>query len=149
MLGAIKTRLEAIASSPFKAIEGASRLAELEHALPPRTRLPIACVYPLAASAGENQFATGLVSQTITARIGVAILAAAQAERQGEGVVVEMEALYQAVRQQLVGWAPADTDDEDYLEPMLFAGGAMSGMKDGLVLWVEQYTIKQLLRSPI
>lgn len=146
MIAAIKTRLDGLVPATFKAIEGAGRLAALERNLPDRNRVPLACVYPIQDSAGGNQVATGVVQQRVAARIGVAIFAAAQAERQGEAAVLDMEALYRAVRNRLVGWMPPDSGDENFLGPVLLASGQMAGMDGGLALWLEQYSIDTLLR---
>lgn len=146
MIAAMIARLQAINPQPFKAIEGAAALADLDKNLPPRTRLPLACVYPMLQGAEDNQVSTGVVQQRVPSRFGVAIFQAAQAQRQGESAVLEMEPLYLALRKQLVGWLPADTADEIFLAPMLFGGGSMRGMEGGLAVWLDEFTIDQLIR---
>ncbi len=147
MIAATITRLQTMATSPFKAIEGAAGLAALRKALPPRTRLPLAYVYPLQITAGPDQSATGVTLQEARARIGIAILAGAQAEREGGQAAQDIEALCFAVRARLIGWQPADTQDEIFLAAMIFAGGQLLEIDEGMVLWADEFTIAQMIRS--
>lgn len=147
MIGILQARLDAISPQPFKSIETAASLADVRENPPPRERTPIAYVIPLGHSPRVPEFATGMTSQGFLARYGVAIAAPAQAQREGEKAAVEIEPLYQAVRKQLFGWQPADAGEDVFMRPMELAGGQLSGLGAGLVIWLEQFAIEQQIRS--
>jgi hypothetical protein len=146
VIEAVQERLAGMVPQPFKRIERAAQLAAVAENPPPRDALPIAYAIPLAHQANPPQFGTGVTTQRVAARCAVFMVLAAQAQRVGEKAAADVEPYYQAVRRRLVGWMPADTAEETYLEPIAFAAGRALAVQDGLLIWSDEFTVALLLR---
>lgn len=121
--------------------------ADFQRALEGITTTPAAFVVPLAESAGENDFEMNVVQQQVPALFGVILAVRDISDAVGGQVQDALDALRVLVRDALVNWQP--TPDMD---PCIFAGGQVIGMRDQVLYWqddfITSYQIRKLEVNP-
>lgn len=133
MLAEIVARLDASVAD-LKTVQGAAEFAALRGEAPPRERQPAAYVLPLVDAAGRNDLVNA-IRQNVVARFGVVLALGNLRDPHGATASVAIEGVRDAVRDALLGWAPTAEHD-----PVVYAGGRMVGLKDGVVWWQDDFT---------
>lgn len=138
MIAATITRLQG-QRPPFAIVEGVARFAAIR-AEPPA--YPAAYVLPLAETASPNTHATGSILQEVSASVAVVILCRAAQDPSGAAAIADLAALRLAIRDALLGWAPAGASDG-----YEFSGGELLRAEGGSVWWQDTYTAPYHLRT--
>lgn len=140
MIAEVIDRLRERCLPPLRLVDGAAEWAALQ-AAPPAARQPAAYVMPLGGVPGANGLVTGS-RQRMAETVAVAIVTSNLRDAQGAAAVQDLEPIYRAVRDALVGFEP-----EPGYEPMLLGPARLLDVSDGVVVWQETFTTAYQHRS--
>lgn len=115
--------------------------AQFERALQGLTAMPAAFVLPARESASEGEFMSQLVQQQVTAEFAVVIACRNLADSEGAAALEALDPIRVAVRDALLGWAPADHDGCEYV------AGEFAEFANGVLWWTDTYRTAYLIRS--
>jgi hypothetical protein len=103
---------------------------------------PAVFVFPLAESAQASPFATEVVQQEVTLRIGVVLAVQNKRDAIGGAAHESMDTLRDTIRGHLLGWAPDAAS-----APYEFGGGALLELDDQVLFWQDEYVTQTTIRS--
>lgn len=131
-------RIEALKPATLKVVAGALTFSGLPKQ-PPAT--PAAFVVPLQEIGGANTRANG-VAQKVIERFAVILALKAANDMSGATAEGQLQAVRNAVRDRILGWAPSAGHDD-----IIFQRGDLVAMENGLVWWQDTYqTASHLFR---
>jgi hypothetical protein len=91
-------------------------------------------VIPGGTSASANPVAAGAVTQQVTVRFSVVIVARNVRDTRGEGATDDLNAVLSPLRKALQGWAPAWANT-----PTELGSGRIAGFNDFVSAWQEDF----------
>lgn len=139
MLADIIARLEAVA--PLRLVSGAADFSAAAESRP--KTLPAAYVLPLSEHPqGDDGVGEG-VTQVVEATFGVALALSNVSDAKGGAALGDLDAIRQAVREALLGWAPDGCEDG-----FSYAGGALLGFANNVLWWQDTFAILYLMDAP-
>ncbi len=141
-LDAVVAQLKATAVPPLRLVAGAGDFASAEGLSRGVAQNPAAFVVPLDDRGSPNQFGTLATQQRIATRFGVVYAVKDLSDARGGKAAVSIDAVYKAVRDQVVGWTPAGCD-----EPCILERGRMVQMGDSVMWWLDEFATSYLHRK--
>lgn len=140
MIANIINRLKAEARA-LKLVGGAADFASASETSP--RAHPAAYVLPLhERTRGDEEIGCG-ITQVVEATFGVAIAIVNVSDAKGGAAAADLDAIRQAVREALLGWAPDGSEDG-----FEYAGGALLGFVGNALWWQDAYSILYLMDAP-
>lgn len=133
----IITRLDTQVAA-LKIVGGSAEIAAAAEAL---AASPAAFVIEETNKAGENPVAHD-VHQRVDVSLSIFLAVKNAKDSRGQAGMSDLETLRLAVRDALLGWAPA-TD----IEPLTYAGGELFRFDPGLIWWREGWRTAHYIRS--
>lgn len=138
MIAEVIARLKATVPA-LKLVGGAADLQAAVEVNPPAT--PAVFVIPVEDSPGAR-FAADVTMQRVTTVVGLVLVVKNLADKHGAAAATDMEALRQAVRDQVYGWQARPE-----LDPFERGPGKHLAFRDGHVWWQDTLVTSYIDRS--
>ena len=124
-----QAQLEA-ASTDLKKIGLSANLAQAQKEL---KQDPAAFVFPGPDKAGPNTLVNA-VSQSVSATVSIVIAIKHAGAKTGGKNIDELNVVRQQINDALLGWQPADADDQ-----VEYANGRLIGFNNQVLWWIDNY----------
>ncbi len=105
--------------------------------------VPAVLVFPMADAPRENRAGRAGTVQPVSSRIGVIHVVPAANAPHGKGAEAPTGTAVKFTRGILLGWTP-----EGGNEPLQLAAGRLTGIEQGRVYWLDEYTTPWVLDVP-
>ena len=136
-LDARLTGPEAEALSRFEAVHTALEFAGDGRRV---SQVPAVIVIPVADAGDANRAGHGTL-QTLTTTVAVTVIVAARNDPRGERALDDLTPRVAAVREALIGWAPARR------HPLRFVRGALVDIEQGRAWWEDVYEYQRFIEA--